>query len=261
VLVEVAAKEGASVERGQLLARIDDAQAQARFESARARFDQVKLLMVRLEAAKLEAEYAEKDCARLTELGKKVVSESELASARLTARRASFRVKEAEEELETTNQVGEADIRAAKAELDRTRITAPIDGIVVERYVDQGEWVKLGDPICRVIRMDRLRLEGLVPAEECDPGDLTPGQDVQIAVKLPHGGREDATLPGKITFVSPLMLRGTRYEVWAEFENPKRKGQWVVRPGLKASMIVKDGVSGERYPPASEDVDEASPRR
>jgi hypothetical protein len=92
-----------------------------------------------------------------------------------------------------------------------------------------------------VIKMDRLRAEGLVEAGQCDPGDLKPGQAVEIVVESPRAGRDDVTLPGKITYVSPVISVGASYEVWAEFDNVEGKSGWVIRPGLMATVIVKEG--------------------
>ncbi len=37
------------------------------------------------------------------------------------------------------------------------RIVSPMDGVVVQRFRNQGDWVTAGDPVVRVIRLNRLR--------------------------------------------------------------------------------------------------------
>ncbi len=68
----------------------------------------------------------------------------------------------------------------AELAVERHQVISPIDGIVVHRYQQPGEWVKSGDPILRVVRLDRLRAEGFLPTRllkrlrQQTPGDARP---------------------------------------------------------------------------------------
>ena len=43
-------------------------------------------------------------------------------------------------------QVSEAELKAAEANLERRRLIAPLDAVVVELSRHEGEWVQAGDP-------------------------------------------------------------------------------------------------------------------
>ena len=43
---------------------------------------------------------------------------------------------------------------------------------------------------------------------------------------------------GKVVFVSPLVSVGGNYDVFAEVNNRQEDGQWVLRPGLEATMTI-----------------------
>ena len=64
------------------------------------------------------------------------------------------------------------------ATLDKTRVLAPIDGMVIERSTDRGETVEIGDPIVTVANLDRLRIDAEV--DEFDIARVELGASVKI---------------------------------------------------------------------------------
>jgi beta-lactamase regulating signal transducer with metallopeptidase domain/biotin carboxyl carrier protein len=252
VLVELGVRKGESVEKGELLARIDDTESRLRLESAEAAMEQVRVLEVKLEEARVEAEHANRAFARVQELREDVVAASEADSAKRASDRASLAVKAAELELKAVRELNRAHLRMAQNEVGLGRIGTPIGGTVIEVHRQVGEWIKRGDPICEVIRMDRLRVQGCLNVPGLDPADLA-GDEVLIVVVTPGSHKPVARVPGKITFVSPLVQPGGGCEFWAEFENPKRKGHWIVGPGLQAIVYLEPERSRRRSRSDSED--------
>ena len=53
---------------------------------------------------------------------------------------------------------------------NRRKVRAPIDGVIVELKRHRGEWVAAGDTLLRLLRMDRLRIEGFINAKDYVPG-------------------------------------------------------------------------------------------
>ena len=51
--------------------------------------------------------------------------------------------------------------------------------------------------------------------------------------------RGDVTFPGRIVFVSPIVEAGPQFLVRAEVVNRLEDGQWLLRPGLNAEMIIQ----------------------
>ncbi|MCO8123038.1 HlyD family efflux transporter periplasmic adaptor subunit [Stieleria sp. TO1_6] len=71
-------------------------------------------------------------------------------------------------------------------------VVSPIDGVVVEVYRRRGEWVRPGDPVVRVVNVDRLHAEGFLS------GDVLPQRDQQVRLSS-----ADKQLTGRIEFVDP----------------------------------------------------------
>ena len=132
--------------------------------------------------------------------------------------------------------VAEAELKAAAANIERRRLTAPLDAVVVELARHEGEWVQPGDTVMRLVRVDLLRVEGFLNAKDYQPSELQ-GQPVRVVVKLAHGQRE--TFPGKIVFVKPLVQAGGEFLVRAEVQNRQQDNFWVLSPGMSAEMTIQ----------------------
>ena len=127
------------------------------------------------------------------------------------------------------------EVEAAEASIERRKIKAPLDGIVTNVYRHVGEWVAPGDPVVKIVRVNRLRIEGFLNAADYDPPEIE-GRAVTVEVELAHGRK--VKFPGKVVFVSPLVMAGGEYRVFAEVNNRQENGQWVLRPGLFATMNI-----------------------
>ena len=104
-------------------------------------------------AAKIAFEQAETDYVRVKDIyEKKLVAKSQLDQA-LSNRNA----------LEAKASAAEAAVLAAKKQFEYTVIRAPYDGIVTNRFVEQGETVSPGTPIMEGLSLDNLRVITYVP--------------------------------------------------------------------------------------------------
>lgn len=65
---------------------------------------------------------------------------------------------------QTTMQLKTQSLELAKLRLSKRSVRSPLQGEVVGLLRNRGEWVEAGTPIARVMRLDRLRVEGFVPA-------------------------------------------------------------------------------------------------
>jgi hypothetical protein len=88
--------------------------------------------------------------------------------------------------------------------------------------------------------MDRLRVQGLLKADQYTPAELE-GRAVTITIGLP-GGREKE-FKGEIGFVSQDVELSGQYRIWAEFDNVQvetrqSKTYWLAYPGLPAKMEI-----------------------
>lgn len=240
ILAQIRVKDGDLVKKGALLAKVDDTEEVLMFKRAvietelaaqRASND------VAIRAAKTALEFSQQEYQRLKRASENIpgsVSKSELEEARVKVAQAELDLEKAhhEHELEGHNKrLKEAEQAVALHSRDVHQIVAPVNGLVVEVMRRAGEWVEPGEDVLRIMRIDRLRAEGLVPYQQVTP-HLT-GLPAEITVSFP--GRPDVVAKGQIVFVNPeLNPVNGRVRVRAEFDNPG--GQ--LMPGMRAKMVV-----------------------
>lgn len=241
VLAAVKVREGQMVEKGELLAQIVDTEACIARDRAKIELEIAKKKAkndVNIRFAKKSAEVAKAELRRSMESYKiypKSISDSEMDRLRLVVQRAELEVEQAEYEFEIAElawRVKENEYQAAEEKVQRRKINAPLRGVVVDVHRRGGEWMELGETVLRVLRIDRLRAEGFLRAEDVR-GDLV-GAPVRLRVDLPNKG--GAEFPGKIVFLSPeIDPVNAQIRVWAEVDNRRLK----LRPGMRAKIIVE----------------------
>lgn len=180
----VGVEVGQRVQRGDLLARIEATAAREGQVSARSG----------VTAAEQDLRIAERELERATKLvdiGALAARDREMAESAVISARARWE-----------------DARARRAsadeQVDGATVRAPIDGIVSERAVSQGDIVAPGSPLFTVLEPSSLRLSGAVPADAI--GLLKVGSAVQFSVQG-HPGR---TFAGMIERIAPAVDPVTR---------------------------------------------------
>ena len=195
--------------------------------------------------AKKSLEVAQAELRRAVDSEKRLaqsVSQSELDQLRLLVQRGTLEIEEAQLELDlsqTTREAKENDLQIAEYKILQRRITAPLAGFVAEVHRHRGEWVQPGQTILRILRLDRLRAEGLVNSRTVQ-GHLN-GRRVKLTVQL--NDQASAEFVGKVVFVSPEIdpVNG-QVRVWAEIENADLR----LQPGLHGSMVIESGSAEKR---------------
>ncbi len=84
------------------------------------------------------------------------------------------------EEADAAQQVAEAALRAIDIDLDHTRITAPIAGVLGNRSVQVGQLVQPGSVLAFLVPQDDYFIEANF--KETQLGDMRPGQVAEIVV-------------------------------------------------------------------------------
>lgn len=132
----------------------------------------------------------------------------------------------------------------AQARLDRRRLTAPFDGVVVEHLKQAGEWCEAGEAVVRVLQLDPLHLEGFASADVA--ASLKTGQKVRGQVLTPAASaKTDNTaennnfpplmLEGRLIFISPEVdALNRQVRIRAEVANPEFR----LRPGENVLLNV-----------------------
>lgn len=245
VLTSLAVREGDYVEHRAALGTIDEAQAAFQHEAAAAEADAAQAragnpLEVDYAVAthsSAEAEY--KIALSANAKQPNAVSAVELEKLRLAVEQARIKigVTEFDRSLRAIEARGfQAKARLTQVDVDRRTMLAPIAGEVVEVFQSPGEWVAPGKPIVRLVRLDRLRVEGFVRFSEHAPGKIL-GREAAATIRFDDGREE--TFTGTVSYVSPIVQPGGEYRVWAEVENRRAGRHWLLSPGLEAEMTIR----------------------
>ncbi len=190
-IVAINVREGDRVQRGQVLALIDDAQPRAGVDRA-----QAALMAADKDAIAAESDFTLADATlkRFQSLfDKKSVSPQEFDEVK-----ARYQAAEARRELaHAGQQQARAALSQARTQLDYTRVRAPFDGVVTEKRVDTGAMAAPGMPLLTIEDTRRYRLEATV--DESEIRFVKPGVSVPVVLDA-FAGRQ---LTGKVTQIVP----------------------------------------------------------
>ena len=192
--------------------------------------DRLKLI---LERNDLEIERAkfEKDLADLQQQ----IEESSISEQDQIVERLKLSVEQAQLQKEVdalTRDVKARTLDQAKLQLARRGLRSPLDGEVAEVFRHRGEWLEPGQRVMRIVRLDRLKVEGFVDSREITSS--LRGAAVRVRV-TPNDEEKPVTVKGKIVFISSeIDPVNAQVRVWAEVENPDLQ----LRPGLPAEMVI-----------------------
>jgi RND family efflux transporter MFP subunit len=240
LLQELLAEEGATVEKGQVILTIDErtaraelavAEKEAAAAAAQAGQD-ANLRFSRKVSEVSDAEYEEtKDL-----FERRSASRQETRRKLLEAEKARLGIEVADVDHAKdilAAEVAKEKVSAARVQLELRRVTAPYDGIIVERLRDQGEWVKAGEPILRLVHLKEMRVESRVPVRGSSVAHL---QNAPCRLHVKING-EDVQFDTKVEFVSPVIELNT-CRVWARVPNTMVGGAWLLRDGMEATIDI-----------------------
>lgn len=161
-VISVNTKVGASIAKGALIAKIDDELKEAGLKIAEANYEKSKKDLDRAEAL----------------LGQKSMTESQVDGMRLAFKSA------------------EANLVVAKRQLNDTKITSPISGVVVARNIDVGSTVDNKSIVANIVDISVLKVKLNVP--EGSVFKLKPGSTVDVTTEAMPG----VVFKGRVDYVS-----------------------------------------------------------
>jgi len=190
-IVEIRVHEGDRVQRGQVLATIDDSQPRAAVDRATAA---ELAAQQQLAAADSDLALAESTLKRYQNLyDRKSVSPQEFDEVKARQQAALAR-----RDMAKAGQAqAQAALSQARTSLDYTRIRAPFDGVVTAKKADSGALASPGIPLLTVEDVRRYRLEAAV--NESDLRYVRIGQQVPVAIDA----LDNAGLQGKVVQIVP----------------------------------------------------------
>ena len=113
-----------------------------------------------VELARLKSEFSQRKLVRNAEM-----FEDQLLSAH------------ERDEIETESLMAKTELQLKEQELDLRRVMSPISGVVVDRFVDKGEYVNV-EPVLSLATLDPLHIDLLLPYSYF--GSIVTGQELQI---------------------------------------------------------------------------------
>ena len=166
-------KVGQEVKKGDMIAQIDSTTQKNDVDSAKARLNSYK---AQLSAANVSLKIAEKQYNRMKTLQQKsAASSEELEDAQDTYEAAKSKVTE----IESSLKEAEISLSTAETNLGYTKITAPLDGMVVSVPVKEGQTVNAAMSTPTIVQIaDLSQMEILIEISEGDIGSVQPGQKV-----------------------------------------------------------------------------------
>lgn len=208
-IVDMRVDIGQTVKKGQVLALVDDekikqavAQAEAALEAARAQY------------RNLEVEYN-----RIQRL----YNENAVSKAQFDQVKTQY-----EASASTVKQL-EAALANAKAQLKDCTISAPIDGVISSRLLNEGDQASPQIPIFTIVQTDQVKIDIEIVEAQIDL--VKPGQKAYIEVNA----YPDRRFIGRINKIYPTVNPVSR-TVTAEVRVDNPEG--LLKPGMYAKVIV-----------------------
>ena len=259
VIEKLPIREGQLVNEGDVLATLDQRLATLAVEKAQLEIELAKEKLsndVPQRLAQKTLVFSQADLARAEQSRKRVresVSDSELENLQLKVDKSALDLDQAKfdhKQAAITRSIKENEFETASLHLKQRTIAAPLNGIVVQIHRHKGEWVQPGEKVVRLLRIDRLRIEGF--AKLVDLNTIVPGAVTEFRVTTSDGQVE--RFPGKIVFVHPEIDAVTmQVRVWAEVDNVELR----LRPGVRGQLTILGSKKNEPEPADRSDKKES----
>ncbi|MBI4578226.1 MAG: efflux RND transporter periplasmic adaptor subunit [Planctomycetes bacterium] len=218
------------VTRGQALARLKPELYRAEHEQAKADLARAAAELHRLA---VQAAEAQREYDRIKSLyERQVENENAYRSAEAVAKAAQAAAEAGQAVVDSAA----SKVRLTAYRLDRSVITSPIDGVVLDRRVDAGQTIAatLQSPALFVLAEDLSRMQLLADVSEADIGYLCPGQSVTFTVDAYRDRRFEGTVM-QIRNQPRTVRDVVTYTVVVDVRNEDR----LLRPGMTADVSVR----------------------
>ena len=247
-IAEIHADFNTPVEKDQLLALIDTQTYETRVLQDRANLQVAESNVIvqqaaidRAEANLRKAQLEYERAAPLRDKGTLSASEFDTALASFESAKADLTMAKAQlQNAHAALEQRKATLESSQIDLERTRIRSPIDGVVIERAVDQGQTVaaSFSAPVLFRIAQDLSEIQIEANVDEADIGNVREGNTVTFAVDA----FPDDEFHGEVNQVrlSPEETNNVvTYTVIITAKNPRLR----LLPGMTAIVEIVTGTS------------------
>jgi HlyD family secretion protein len=229
VVRSVVVEENQRVEKGEVLAELDTTRLSAQTERAEASVKAAEAKVMESKTTLTETRQAFTRAEQLLKRG--MTSEQALDTATAARDRADANVAIAEANL----AIAQAELKQQQADLVKSKIYAPIDGIVLTRSVNPGQTVasSMQAPVLFVLAANLENMELKAAVDEADIGGVKQGQIARFTVDAFPERVFDAEIRD-ISFASVTTEGVVTYNARLDVDN----GELLLRPGMTATVAV-----------------------
>ncbi|MEW8429484.1 MAG: efflux RND transporter periplasmic adaptor subunit [gamma proteobacterium symbiont of Ctena orbiculata] len=217
VVKEVFVEEGKRVEAGERILSLDSVIAKLDVASARAGLDEA--IARHREAVRQKNEYQ-------SLRRNKAVAASQLASA------------VAEEEIAQASIAKQrAEVERLEELLSRHLLTAPFSGVIAEKNVETGQWVKAESGVVKLVALDRIRIRASIPQR------FYPRIKPELKTRIRFDSLPGEEFTGTLASMVAAGTRNTRaFPLLLLLDNRENR----IAPGMSARIFIE--LSGEQQP-------------
>jgi RND family efflux transporter MFP subunit len=235
VVLDTSVREGMNVTAGQVIARLDDADARARLAQ--------------------QAALVKEATARLSMATKNEANSQALLKQNYISQNSFDTTRNSVELAQAAVDAARAQLEMARIALNDTTIRAPLSGVVSKRFVQAGEKLSPDSPVMAIVDLQHLTLDAQVPASDIPRVQV--GQDVRFKVD----GFNSRAFSGKVARINPATETGSRsmlvYISVANDDGSLRAGMFAkgeittdksaARPIVPLTALHKDGARDVVY--------------
>jgi membrane fusion protein, heavy metal efflux system len=219
VIDHVLVERGDFVKKGQPVVQLNSDVERAALAAAKLRAEAT----ADLRAAASNHEFAQKKKVRTDDLYQKnFVSQQATDQAATEAQVAEMKLKQVREQLRLAQQ----ELQLAQAQLAQRTIRSPLNGVVVEKYLSEGERVE-EKAVVKVATIDPLKVEVIVPASYFSK--IKQGMGANVKPEMAEATQQ----PAKVVVVDKVIdAASNSFRVRLELPNPN----YQLPPGLRCKV-------------------------
>lgn len=230
VVKELLADFNSIVRKGQVIARLDPQLIETQIEQQSANVERAEAELERLKVSLADARQKLDRAKQMSE--KNLIPRTELETADVNVRSAEAQIRSSQASLTQAR----AQLNNQRVNLGYTTITAPIDGIIISRNVDQGQTVasSMNAPTLYIIAADLTKMQVLANIDEADVGRMRPGQHVTFRVDAFPTDTFTGTVE-QVRLQPAVVQNVVTYSTVISVPNPDLR----LKPGMTANVSIE----------------------
>lgn len=218
------------VKKGQVIARLDPTILDTQIEQQRANVTRSQADLDRLKVSLTDGQQKLDRAQALS--ARNLLPKSELDAAQVNVDSIKAQIKSSEAALVQA----QSQLHTAEVNREHTVITAPIDGIVIQRAVEPGQTVNAGmnAPLLFILAADLTKMQVNANIDEADVGTMRPGQRVTFRVDAFPTETFNGTVQ-QVRLQPTTVQNVVTYQTVIDVPNP----QYKLKPGMTANVSIE----------------------